>query len=195
MKAEVNLVGNLTRDTTAIFGNNDGTAKRALFTVACNSRFKNAAGEKVETVDFIPCIAWNGLANMMKEWGLKGRKVQISGTLESFQKPVKEDGTYDPAKIQVRATGIEFLGMEDSVRTKLNGTQPVDPVDNTTPTAAPPAARPAVASNDVAEKLAALLGLTKPVSTTDTTALTDALTTLLNQPTVPVQTQGDDVSF
>lgn len=187
MKADVNLVGNLTRDTTAVFGE-DGTAKRALFTVACNSRFKNAAGEKVEKVDFIPCIAWNGLADTMKEWGLKGRKVQIKGTLESFQKPVKDDGTYDPTKIQVRVVGIEFLGMEDNVKTKLNAEKK---------------AEPPVAQGNAAEVLASLLGMTTPVATPPPVAqpaigqneLIDAITMLLNQPAVktaaPAQPQED----
>lgn len=119
MKAQVILVGNLTRDTSAIFSNDDGSSKRALFTVACNSSYKKD-GEKTESVDFIPCIAWNGLADTMEEWGLKGRKVHIVGNLESFQKPINEDGSYDPPKIQVRVTFVEFLALEDNAKAKLN---------------------------------------------------------------------------
>jgi len=117
MKATCTIVGRLTRDVTSIFSNDDGTAKRALFTVACNSVYKRD-NEKVKTTDFIPCIAWEPHASLLKEWGLKGRQILIKGTLETFQKPADENGEYEPTKVQVRVAQMEFLGFEDNVRDK-----------------------------------------------------------------------------
>lgn len=119
MKAKAVVIGRLTRDVTSIFANDDGTAKRALFTVACNSIYKRN-NEKVKTTDFIPCIAWGVHVDLLKEWGLKGRLVVIEGTIETFQKPPNDDGSYDPTKVQVRVGTIEFLGFEDNVREKYD---------------------------------------------------------------------------
>lgn len=118
MKATATVVGRLTRDVTSIFSNDDGSAKRALFTVACNSVYKRD-NEKVKTTDFIPCIAWGPHADLLKEWGLKGRQVLINGTIETYQKPPDDDGNYDPTKVQVRVSQVEFLGFEDNVREKF----------------------------------------------------------------------------
>lgn len=119
MKPKAMFVGRLTRDVTSIYKNTDGSAKRALFTVACNSVFKDNDGQKVKQVAFIPCIAWGVLADLLEKWGLKGRQVSIVGTIESYQKPPDNDGEYEPTKIQVRVAEIEFLGFEDNVRTKF----------------------------------------------------------------------------
>lgn len=118
MKATATVVGRLTRDVTSIFSNDDGTAKRALFTVACNSIYKRD-NEKVKTTDFIPCIAWGPHADLLKEWGLKGRQLLIKGTIETFQKPADDDGNYEPVKVQIRVAQMEFLGFEDNVRDKF----------------------------------------------------------------------------
>lgn len=118
MKPSATVIGRLTRDVTSIFSNDDGTAKRALFTVACNSVYKRD-NEKVKTVDFVPCIAWGPQADLLQKWGLKGRHVAIRGTIETFQKPADADGNYEPTKVQVRVGQIEFLGFEDNVREKF----------------------------------------------------------------------------
>jgi single-stranded DNA-binding protein len=109
MKPIVILVGRLTRDVTNTFSNQDGTASRALFTIACNSYFKSSDGAKKESVDFVPCICWSGLVPIMTTWGKKGRQIQIHGTLETFQAGVDSNGKYPPMKIQVRAEQIQFL--------------------------------------------------------------------------------------
>ena len=114
MKATATVIGRLTRDVTSIFANEDGSAKRALFTMACNSVYKKN-DDKVKTVDFIPCIAWGPQADLLQKWGLKGRLLVIKGTIETFQKPVNDDGSYDPVKVQIRVGQIEFLGFEDNV--------------------------------------------------------------------------------
>jgi len=149
MKPHVQMVGNLTDDVKHTFQNDDGSHKRVLFTVACNSTYNND-GEKIKSVDFIPCIAWNGLVDILKEWGLKGRKVHIVGTLEAYQPPAGEDGTYPPAQIQVRVINIEFCSLEDSVKAKLEAKKTEAPAQAQTP---------ALSQADILAALAKLLAV------------------------------------
>lgn len=164
MKPQVTMVGNLTADVTATFANDDGSHKRVLFTVACNSSYVKD-DEKIKTVDFIPCIAWNGLVEMLKEWGLKGRKVHIIGTLEAYQPPANNDGTYPPTKVQVRAEKIEFCALEDNVKAKLNA--------NKTATPAPAATPIGATQQDVLKALAQLLNQAQPAQPAQTEMATD----------------------
>lgn len=170
MKPHVTMVGNLTSDVTATFANGDGSAKRCLFTIACNSTYikdvPDGDGEKVKSVDFIPCIAWNGLVDVLKKWGLKGRKVHIVGTLEAYQPPVNEaTGVYPQTKVQVRAEHIEFCGFEDNVKAKLEAKKAKTPAQAQTP---------ALSQADILAALAKVLA---------------------GQPAQPAQTPDDDVAF
>jgi single-stranded DNA-binding protein len=104
------MTGRLTRDVTNVFSNQDGTAKRCLLTLACNSYYKGQDGSKKESVDFVPCIAWgDGRINTLTTWGKKGRHLHIVGTLETFQAAPDNNGKYPPTKIQVRVEQFEFL--------------------------------------------------------------------------------------
>lgn len=125
MKPTVDLVGRLTRKVTNVFG--EGTAKRALFTVACNSYYKGQDGAKKENVDFVPCICWAGLVDVMTLWGLKGRLIHIKGTLETFQAGPDEHGKYPTMRVQVRVDSMEFLdkkpeSIETPAKTPAAGT-------------------------------------------------------------------------
>ena len=131
MKAEVHMVGRLTKDVTNVFSNQDGSAERALFTVACNSYYKGQYGAKKESVDFIPCIAWGKLVTTMTTWGKKGRLIHVIGTLETFQAGPDSNGQYPPTKIQVRLESFEFLdkkpeGIADPAKTPATGTKDID---------------------------------------------------------------------
>ncbi|MBW1800671.1 MAG: single-stranded DNA-binding protein [Deltaproteobacteria bacterium] len=164
MKPQVTMVGNLTADVTATFANDDGTHKRCLFTVACNNSYvKN--DEKIKTVDFIPCIAWNSLVDMLQKWGLKGRKVHIVGTLEAYQPPANENGEYPPTKVQVRAEKIEFCALEDNVKAKLNAQKaatatPAQQLEKLFPGGA--------TQQDVLKVITQLLGQTQPAQPAQT---------------------------
>ena len=131
MKAKTTVVGRLTRDVTAVFSNDDGTAKRALLTVACNSYFKGADGTKKENVDYIPCVAWgDNIVGLLTAWGKKGRQVHIDGTLETYQAGPDENGKYPPTKVQVRVQSFEFLDKKPETQneTATPPTQPTQPV-------------------------------------------------------------------
>ena len=111
MKAKVSLTGRLTRDVTNVYSNDDGSAERAIFTVAVNSYFTDAKNAtKKEVTDFIPCVDWSkSRIKLLKDWGRKGRLVHIEGSLDTFQAKPDEDGKYPPQKIQVRVGEFEFL--------------------------------------------------------------------------------------
>jgi single-stranded DNA-binding protein len=133
MKAIVNLTGRLTRDVTNVFTNTDGTAKRCLLTIACNSYYKDQDGSKKESVDFVPCIAWgDGRVNTLSTWGKKGRHLHVVGTLETFQAgPDEKTGKYPPTKIQVRVEQFEFLdkkpeGVETPAQAPASGNANID---------------------------------------------------------------------
>lgn len=114
MKPAVDMVGRITKNVTNTFKNEDGTAERVLFTLACNSYYNStdSAGTKTkkESVDYVPCIAWGGLVPILTTWGLKGRQLHIRGTLETFQAgPDDATGKYPPTKIQVKVNEFQFL--------------------------------------------------------------------------------------
>lgn len=138
MKAQVSMVGRLTKDVTAVFANDDGSAKRALFTVACNSNFKDKDGKKKESVDFIPCVIWGeGLVKLLTDWGKKGRQVHIEGTLDTYQAGPDEDGKYPPTKTQVRVGQFEFLDRKPETATATEtATAPTTPTAPAAPTTA-----------------------------------------------------------
>lgn len=133
MKPAVDMVGRLTRQVTNVFG--EGTAKRAVFTTACNSYYKAKGGEKKESVDFVPCICWGGLVDIMTTWGLKGRLIHIKGTLETFQAGPNEDGKYPPTRVQVKVDQLQFLDKKpENVQTPAAQTpgasgNPLDGID------------------------------------------------------------------
>ena len=160
MQPTVTMVGNLTRDTSAIFANPDGSAKRCLFSVACNHSYTKD-DNKVKQVDFIPCIAWNKLADVMQEWGLKGRRVQIQGVLEAFQKPVNDDGSYDPVKVQVKVERIEFVNFEDNAREKAEAEKAAQTTQSTS------TGQPAITQEALLGALAKLLTGTVPTTPTE----------------------------
>lgn len=125
MKPTVDMVGRLTRTVTNVFG--EDTAKRALFTVACNSYYTGKDGAKKESVDFVPCICWRGLVDVMTTWGLKGRLIHIKGTLETFQPGPNENGKYPTMRIQVKVDNLQFLDkkpedVEAPAKTPASGT-------------------------------------------------------------------------
>ncbi|MGX7108809.1 single-stranded DNA-binding protein [Facklamia miroungae] len=49
--------------------------------IAIKRPFKDRNGESI--TDFIPFVAWNGLAKMMHKYACKGQRIALSGTMQS----------------------------------------------------------------------------------------------------------------
>ena len=103
MRASVELTGRLTREPK-VFENEDGSKKRALFSVACNS--KNG---DTESVDFIPCIMWGDeRVPKLTPWMLKGRMVQVRGELRT--RDIRDDdGNFVRKEFEVIVRQLQLL--------------------------------------------------------------------------------------
>lgn len=101
-------IGNLTRDPE--LAETSGGIKVCRFTIAVNRSYAGADGER--QADFIPCVAWRGLAENIAKHVQKGNKVAVSGELRTR--------TYDDAQghkrnaFEVVAADVEFLSPRPS---------------------------------------------------------------------------------
>ena len=75
------ILGNLTRDPEVRVTPNGQTV--ASFTVATNRRWTNQAGEPQEQTEFHNVVAWRKLAEICGQILYKGRKVLVSGRLQT----------------------------------------------------------------------------------------------------------------
>jgi len=88
------LIGNLTRDPeTTTTGTGITVCK---FGLAVNRNFTNAQGER--DVDFFNIVAWRALGENCGKYLLKGRKVAVSGRIETR--------TYEKDGVRHHATDI-----------------------------------------------------------------------------------------
>ena len=55
----------------------------ANFSIAVGESWKNKAGEKVEKVEWVRCVAWRRLAEVIGEYLTKGSQVYISGKFQT----------------------------------------------------------------------------------------------------------------
>jgi single-strand DNA-binding protein len=103
---KVLLMGNLTKDPDLRYTPNGQAV--AVFTVAINRRYKNAAGELVEKTDFVPIEVWRKQAEHCKQYLNKGSAVYLEGRLQTDSWEA-EDGT-KRSKMKVVALRVQFMG-------------------------------------------------------------------------------------
>lgn len=75
----VNIIGNVCADPKA-YKTQSGVS-HSSFTVAVQRRFRNAAGNY--DADFLPIVAWRGTADFCNRYLSKGRKVAITGSIQT----------------------------------------------------------------------------------------------------------------
>ncbi len=73
------LIGRLTRDVELRYTPNNVAV--GAFTLAVNSNFKNAAGDR--EADFVNCVIWNKQAENLANWTKKGHLVGITGRIQT----------------------------------------------------------------------------------------------------------------
>lgn len=97
------VIGNLTKDPeTRTTGSGVSVCN---FMIAANRRFKNANGE-TET-DYLHIVAWRQLGDLCGRYLAKGRKVAVTGSIQTRQYDAK-DGTKRTAW-DIVADEVEFL--------------------------------------------------------------------------------------
>lgn len=104
---KVVLIGNLVRDPE-VRATQSGISV-CNFTVAVNRRFKNANGE--QETDFLNVIAWRQLAELCGKYLAKGRKVAVTGSIQTRQYEAK-DGSKRTAW-DIVADEVEFLSPQN----------------------------------------------------------------------------------
>lgn len=100
---KVFLIGNLTRDPE--MRSTQSGVVVCNFTIAVNRRFKNANGE--QETDFLNVIAWRQLAELCGKYLAKGRKVAVTGSIQTRTYEAK-DGSKRTAW-DIVADEVEFL--------------------------------------------------------------------------------------
>ena len=100
---KVILIGNLTRDPETTTTNNGYTICK--FGIAVQRNFANANGER--EADFFNIVTWRGLAETCSKWLEKGKKVAVTGSLQTRTYDA-QDGTKRTA-FEIQADEVEFL--------------------------------------------------------------------------------------
>jgi len=99
------LAGNLTRDPV-VRNTPSGTAVADLG-LAVSDKYKNKAGELVETTCFVDIVVWGRQAEFCQQYLHKGSPVLIEGRLQLDQWESKEGEKR--SKLRVRADRVQFL--------------------------------------------------------------------------------------
>lgn len=104
---KVFLIGNLTKDPE--MRSTQSGVSVCNFTIAVNRRFKSANGE--QETDFLNVIAWRQLAELCGKYLAKGRKVAVTGSIQTRQYEAK-DGSKRTAW-DIVADEVEFLSPQN----------------------------------------------------------------------------------
>lgn len=97
------IIGNLVADPELRKTNNNIAV--CQFRVAVARKFKDANGEKA--VDYIPVVCWRQLAELCNQYLAKGKKVGVSGSLQTRNYEDKQGNKRTAFELQ--AEDIEFL--------------------------------------------------------------------------------------
>ena len=106
---KVFLIGNLTKDPE-MRSTQSGVAV-CNFSIAVNRRFRNPQTGQQET-DFLNVVAWRQLAELCSKYLAKGRKVAVTGSIQTRQYEAK-DGSKRTAW-DIVADEVEFLSANQS---------------------------------------------------------------------------------
>ncbi|MDA0991514.1 MAG: single-stranded DNA-binding protein [Verrucomicrobia bacterium] len=100
------LMGNLTKDPEVRYLQS-GTAVCDL-RLAVTEKFKNKAGETVDSTCFVDVVVWARQAETCGEYLSKGSPILTEGRLQLDEWKTKEGETR--SKLRVRADRVQFLG-------------------------------------------------------------------------------------
>ena len=116
------LIGNLTKDPE-LSQTNNGIAYCKM-SIAVNRDFANANGER--QADFFNIMTWRGLAENCKKYLSKGKKIAVSGRVET--RTYEQDGV-KKYMTEVIADDIEFLSPRSAEQAETPQAEVVDDDD------------------------------------------------------------------
>ena len=122
----VMITGNVATEPEAYTTQNG--ISRSSFKVAVQRRYKNAEGK--HDADFFPVVAWRGTADFCNRYVKKGRKVAITGNLQTRSYDGKDGNKHYITEINVDS--IETLDKPDGDRPanrQQNAPEPPAPND------------------------------------------------------------------
>ena len=118
---KVILMGNLTRDPQT--KHLPGNSVVAEFGLACNRRYRSAAGEDREETAFIDCAAFGRQAEVIGQFCRKGKLLFVEGRLKYDTWDDKQSGA-KRSKLSVVVENFQFIGGRDEA---ASGTGPGSP--------------------------------------------------------------------
>lgn len=104
---QIILIGNLTADPE--LRTTQSGINMVNFTVAVQRRYKNDQGRY--DADFIRCVAWRQTADFLHQYATKGRKVALTGELQS--RTYDKDGQ-KRTLFEVVANSVELIDKRDA---------------------------------------------------------------------------------
>ncbi|HEX5227759.1 MAG TPA: single-stranded DNA-binding protein [Bryobacteraceae bacterium] len=107
---KVILLGNLTRDPQLKYLPSQTAV--AEFGIACNRKFKSAAGEDREEVTFVDITAFGKQAELINQYFTKGKPIFIEGRLK-FDSWEDKQGGGKRSRLTVVLEGFQFIGGRD----------------------------------------------------------------------------------
>lgn len=130
---KVLLIGNLTRDPE--MRSTQAGVPVCNFSIAVNRRFRNQQTGQQET-DFFNIVAWRQLAELCSRYLAKGRKVAVSGSIQTRTYEA-QDGSKRTA-FDIVADEVEFLSSPQNAGGAPSGEyRPAAPSPAPAPAAAP----------------------------------------------------------
>lgn len=98
----VSLLGRLTKDPE-VKKTQSGTSV-CSFTIAVDRRFKNADGTR--QTDFIPCVGWRQVADIIGQYFHKGSRIGITGSIQTRSYDGQNGKVF---VVEVLAEQIDFI--------------------------------------------------------------------------------------
>lgn len=117
---KVMIIGNLGADPEV--RNTPNGAQVANFRVAVTEKWKDQSGQKQEHTEWIPCVAWRALANVMQQFARKGSKVYVEGRWKTRQWEDKNGGG-KRYMTEIEVSNIELLSYANDGEGASNGGQ------------------------------------------------------------------------
>lgn len=106
---KVELIGNITKDAE-LRDTNSGN-KYCLFTVATNRSWKTDGGNKHDEAEYHQVICWDKLAEIVSQFGQKGKKLFVEGRL-STRKFINKDNQ-ERSITEIIASDVIFLDKKE----------------------------------------------------------------------------------